>query len=262
MNAVGRVQSEVTIAGRRLEIARIASGSQQAPIVLLHEGLGSLAAWRDFPERLAEETGRDVVVYSRYGHGRSERLHEPRAVSYMHDEARVVLRDLLAALGIAKPVLFGHSDGASIALIYAATFPGEVEALVLEAPHVFVEPLTIESIAGIKVQAASGDLLTKLGRYHDDAAATFAGWNDIWLHPDFRAWDITAGLAAIREPVLLIQGRDDEYGSVEQLAAIRVRVRRSSTLLVDACGHNPHRAHPALVLSETRAFLAGLPCDE
>jgi pimeloyl-ACP methyl ester carboxylesterase len=259
MNAVARVHSEVTIAGRRLEIARIATGSQQAPIVLLHEGLGSLAAWRDFPEQLAEETGRDVVVYSRYGHGRSERLHESRAVSYMHDEARVVLRALLADLGVAKPVLFGHSDGASIALIYAATFPGEVEALVLEAPHVFVEPLTIESIAGIKVQATSSDLLTKLGRYHDDAAATFAGWNDIWLHPDFRAWDITDGLAAIREPVLMIQGRDDEYGSVEQLTAIRARVRRSETLLVDACGHNPHRAQPALVLRETRAFLAGFP---
>jgi pimeloyl-ACP methyl ester carboxylesterase len=258
VNAAGRDRREVTIAGHRLELARIATGSEKPPIVLLHEGLGSLAAWRDFPERLAEETHRNVVVYSRYGHGRSERLREPRTVSYMHDEARVVLRDLLAVLGITKPVLFGHSDGASIALIYAATFPGEVEALVLEAPHVFVEPLTIESIAGIKVQAASGDLLSKLGRYHDDAAMAFAGWNDIWLHPDFRAWDITSGLAAIRAPVLMIQGRDDEYGSVEQLAAIRAQVRHAATLLVAACGHSPHRVRPAYVLRETRAFLDGL----
>jgi pimeloyl-ACP methyl ester carboxylesterase len=255
MTVVERDCSEVTIAGRRLEVARLATGSEKPPIVLLHEGLGSLAAWRDFPERLAEETERDVVVYSRYGHGRSERLGEPRAVSYMHDEARIVLRELLAALKITKPVLFGHSDGASIALIYAATFPGEVEALVVEAPHVFVEPLTIESIAGIKMQAKSSDLLAKLGRYHDDAAATFTGWNDIWLHPDFRTWDITDGLAAIQEPVLLIQGSDDEYGSVAQLAAIRARVRDARTLLIDACGHNPHRAQPAQVLRETRTFL-------
>jgi pimeloyl-ACP methyl ester carboxylesterase len=256
MTALGVQRRDVEVAGRTLEVARIRTDSTENPIVLLHEGLGSIDMWRDFPDRLAVVTGRDVIAYSRYGHGRSEELHESREVTYMHDEACVSLRGLLGALGIAKPVLFGHSDGASIALIYAANFPAEVAALVLEAPHVFVEPLTIESIAGIRTQAASGDLLAKLARYHDDAAKTFAGWNDIWLHPDFRTWNIRGLLPAISVPVLMIQGRDDEYGSGEQLAAIANALPSARTVLLDACGHSPHREYPDLTLEKTRAFLA------
>lgn len=256
MTAAGLVRTEIAVAGRRLEVARISTGSDKQPIVLLHEGLGSVALWRDFPEQLAEATDRDVVVYSRYGHGRSERLHEARDVTYMHDEARSALRGLLAALGIRKPVLFGHSDGASIALIYAATFPADVEALVLEAPHVFVEAMTVASIARIGAEAASSDLLAKLGRYHDDAPSTFRGWNDIWLDPAFLAWNITGVLQAIVAPILLIQGRDDEYGSSDQLATIAAAVPTTETVLLDACGHSPHRAHPGLVLHQTRDFLS------
>jgi pimeloyl-ACP methyl ester carboxylesterase len=240
------VGSEISAAGRGLEVERVATGSGRRPIVLLHEGLGSIDTWRDFPERLASAVNRDVVAYSRYGHGRSEALQEQREVSYVHHEARVALPEVLAALGIVKPVLLGHSDGASIALIYAATFP---------APHVFVEPLTVASIASIKKQAASGDLLTKLARYHDDAASTFRGWNDIWLEPDFLAWDITAMLSSIQTPILMIQGRDDEYGSPQQLAAVAKAVPESKSVLLDTCGHGPHRAHPDAVLEIIREFL-------
>jgi pimeloyl-ACP methyl ester carboxylesterase len=227
--------------------------------VLLHEGLGSIELWRDFPAQLAAATGREVVAYSRYGHGRSEQLREARAVGYMHDEARIVLPELLRALDLDAPVLFGHSDGASIALIYAATFPAGTSALILEAPHVFVEPLTIRSIEQARDAAAKTDLLPKLARYHADAAATFRGWNDIWLDPEFVHWDITALLPSIAVPVLLLQGRDDEYGTDAQLTAIAAAVPHTSTVLLAECGHSPHRAQTALVLDRTREFLETIP---
>ena len=248
-------RSAVIAAGRTLEVRRIATGSNKNPIVMLHEGLGSVAMWRDFPDRLAAATGRDVVAYSRYGYGQSDPLDGTRDVAYMHDEACVALPAVLAALDIECPVLFGHSDGASIALIYAATFPERVEALVLEAPHVFVEPLTIKSIAKMKVDAANGDFIERLGRYHADPRSAFRGWNDIWLHPDFRAWNITALLPAVVRPVLLLQGRDDEYGSVAQLEATTAAVRSSTSILIDDCGHSPHRSQARIVLDATAEFL-------
>ncbi len=227
--------------------------------MLLHEGLGSIELWRDFPPQLAAATGREVIAYSRYGHGRSEQLHEARTTEYMHDEARIVLPELLRALQLDAPVLFGHSDGASIALIYAASIPAGATALILEAPHVFVEPLTIRSIELARDTAAQTDLLEKLGRYHADAAATFRGWNDIWLHPEFAQWDITALLPSVAIPVLLLQGRDDEYGTIAQLDAIAAAVKHTSTVLLADCGHSPHRAQTAQVLDRTRDFLATLP---
>jgi pimeloyl-ACP methyl ester carboxylesterase len=224
----------------------------------LHEGLGSIELWRDFPQQLAAATGREVFAYSRYGHGRSEPLGETRTPAYMHDEARIVLPELLHSLGIEAPVLFGHSDGASIALIYASGAPGGATALVLEAPHVFVEPITIASIERARGAAADTDLLDKLGRYHADAAATFRGWNDIWLHPAFVQWNITALLPDIRVPVLMLQGRDDEYGTEAQLTAIADAIPHANTVLFAECGHSPHRAQTALVLDQTRAFLENL----
>jgi pimeloyl-ACP methyl ester carboxylesterase len=226
---------------------------------MLHEGLGSIELWRDFPERLAAATNRAVVAYSRYGHGRSEGLQAARAIGYMHDEATRVLPDLLRQLAIDSPILFGHSDGASIALIYAATFPGALTASVLEAPHVFVEPLTLRSIERARLAAATGDLLERLSRYHDDAATTFRGWNDIWLHPEFVHWNITALLADIRAPLLVLQGHDDEYGTPAQLDAIEDAVPNVTTILLANSGHSPHRDQPAAVLEDTRAFLAALP---
>jgi pimeloyl-ACP methyl ester carboxylesterase len=225
----------------------------------LHEGLGSIESWRDFPAQLAAATGRAVIAYSRHGHGRSEPLGEARTVDYMHAEARVVLPELLRALGLDAPVLFGHSDGASIALIYAASVPCGACALVLEAPHVFVEPLTLRSIELARDAAATGDLVAKLGRYHADADTTFRGWNDIWLQPEFARWDITALLPAIVAPILMLQGRDDEYGTPAQLAAIARAVPHTDTVLLADCGHSPHRSQTALVLERTRGFLAALP---
>lgn len=240
-------------------MARIATGSALKPIVLLHEGLGSVDMWRDFPQRLSAATGRDVIVYSRYGHGRSDPLSEARTVEYMHDEARIVLPALLDALGVSSPVLFGHSDGASIALIYAAAAGPDVTALVLEAPHVFVEPLTVQSIAQVRTHAEQGDMLEKLGRYHNDARGVFYGWNDIWLHPDFRRWDITDLLPSVVAPTLVLQGYDDEYGTPEQVEAIRSALPAAATAFFADCGHSPHRAQADGVLERTRAFLGELP---
>lgn len=246
------------VAGRRLEVATIPGDPGRPAIVLLHEGLGSLAMWRDFPQRLAERTQRRIVIYSRFGHGRSERLDASRAVRYMHDEGEIVLPALLDALGLERPVLFGHSDGASIALIAAAHRPAAVGALVLEAPHVFVQDLTVASIAKVKAQVAESGLIERLARYHDDAASTFWGWNDIWLHADFRGWDIRALLPHVVAPALLIQAEDDEYGTLAQLAAIAAALPHTERLVLATGGHSPHRAHEAAVLEATAAFLAAL----
>jgi pimeloyl-ACP methyl ester carboxylesterase len=178
----------LTIHGVRLEIQWSGAATTGPVIVLLHEGLGSVAIWKDFPDRLAEATNLRVFAYSRQGYGQSDPITGPREPDYMHVEAEAVLPAVLAAAGIDRPILFGHSDGASIALIYAATHP--VTALVLEAPHVFVEPLTVESIAKAKTIYETTDLGAKLGRYHRDADQVFWGWNAIWLDPRFLAWNI------------------------------------------------------------------------
>lgn len=249
--------TELMVAGRRLETRTIAARDADLPtIVMLHEGLGSLALWRDLPERLAEATGCAVVTYSRYGYGRSETLNEARDPSYMHDEGERVLPALLAELRIERPVLFGHSDGASIALLYAAAHPGGARALILEAPHVFVEECSVTSIAAAREAFVTTGLRAKLARWHDDVDRTFYGWNDIWLDPRFRDWNIEPALDAIRCPVLLIQGDADEYGTAAQLDAIARRVPGVETLLVPGAGHSPHRDAPDAVLARIAAFLA------
>ena len=220
------------VEGRRLEARRIpARVCSRPPIVFLHEGLGSVSHWRDFPERVAAATGSEIFVYSRYGHGRSSLLQEARGVSYMHHEAEVVLPSLLKQADIRQPVLLGHSDGASIAILYAAKFSNSAAALILEAPHVFVEDLTLDGIAAARTAYLATDLPQKLARYHDDADRTFLGWNDIWLNPQFRFWNIEHYLDAIRCPVLVIQGEDDEYGTPKQLAAIQARIPASEVAL-------------------------------
>ena len=226
---------------------------------MLHEGLGSAQMWRDFPARLGDRTQRRVVVFSRYGHGRSERLAAPRGVRYMHDEALETLPELLGALGLDRPVLFGHSDGASIAVIYAGSHPESVGALVLEAPHVFVEDLTVKSIARLKEAPQARELVARLARYHDDPSTTFWGWNDIWLDPNFRSWDIREYLASIGAPALIVQGRDDEYGTLAQVDAITAAFPHAQTLIFERSGHSPHRTHPNEVLERTATFLAELP---
>ena len=245
----------VTVQGRQLEVQRIAASGGASTLVFLHEGLGSVAMWRDFPRDAAEATGCAAVVYSRYGYGRSEVLREPRGVDYMHREALEALPELLARLGVREPVLVGHSDGGSIALVHAASH-ADVKGLVVMAPHVFVEDISVKSIAEAKTAFETTDLPQKLARYHADAARTFRGWNDIWLHPDFRAWNIEEFLPRVHCPMLAIQGFDDEYGTMAQLEAIARQTGGPIELLRLAdCRHSAHRDQPKAVLEAMTRFV-------
>lgn len=252
----------LTVLGASLEVQRIRQGNSQNPtIVFLHEGLGSVSLWRDFPTRVAVATDCEVIVYSRRGYGSSETLREPRNVRYMHDEARQALPEFLQKLGIRKPILLGHSDGASVALIYAGTCD-DVEALILFAPHVFVEDLTVTSIAQTRDRFKTTNLREKLARHHADSVSTFWGWNDIWLHSDFRNWNIEEYLPKINCPILAIQGEDDEYGTLRQLEAIEGQVRGHLEKFVLAdCKHSPHRDQPEQVVPAIARFVANLKSD-
>jgi len=246
----------VTIDGKRLETLWVEPRRRGLPpIVMLHEGLGSIALWKDFPQRLAERTGCGVLAYSRYGHGKSDRLLEKRPVRFMHHEAQVVLPELLKAIGIERPILFGHSDGGSISLIYAGTFPESPLALILEAPHVFVEDLSVESIAAAKVNFLTSDFREKLAKYHMHVDETFWGWNDIWLDPEFRAWNVESYLDAIRCPILCIQGEQDEYGTRAQVEAIRSRVPGTELVMLADCKHSPHRDQREQTLEAVERFM-------
>ena len=249
---------DVVIDGKRLETLCYPSRKQKPTIVMLHEGLGSIAMWRDFPEQLARRTGCGVLLYSRYGHGKSQRLSEERPVDFMHHEARVVLPELLECFQIGRPVLLGHSDGGSIGLIYAGTWPDRVGALVLEAPHVFVEEVSIQSIQRIGELYKTSRLPMSLGRYHDHADEMFWGWNTIWLSPRFRSWNIEEDLAAIVCPVLVIQGEQDEYGTMAQVQAIKNRIPAAETVLLPRCGHAPHREQAAITLDLISKFVDAL----
>ncbi|HEY6236960.1 MAG TPA: alpha/beta hydrolase [Candidatus Elarobacter sp.] len=249
---------DVVVDGKRLETIRHAGDPARPTIVMLHEGLGSVSLWRDLPARLCDRTHCTVVAYSRYGYGRSDVLREKREPDYMHREGEVVLPELLAQLKIERPVLFGHSDGASIALIHAGAHLGAVRALVLEAPHVFVEEISVRSIAAAKTTFATTDLPVKLARHHTDPGATFVGWNDIWLDPRFRDWNIEAYADRVRVPVLLIQGEADEYGTTAQLDAIAARIPGTQVTMVPGAGHSPHREAPGLVIERVAAFVERL----
>jgi pimeloyl-ACP methyl ester carboxylesterase len=228
--------------GHWLEAARIEARRAGFPaIVLLHEGLGSVSHWKTFPIQLAEATGAEVFFYSRYGHGDSDPLQEARPVTYMHHEAQVVLSEILRQAGIGRPVFLGHSDGASIAILYAGMFPDSAAGLILEAPHVFVEEITVSSIANARVQYQQTDLPRRLGRFHANPDSLFRGWNDIWLDTRFREWNIESYLDCIRCPVLVIQGAEDEYGTIRQIEAIQRRIPEASALMLDNCRHAPHR---------------------
>lgn len=250
----------VDVAGARLEVERIDVGRGDAsPVVMLHEGLGSVAMWRDFPHRVAHAVGRDVIVYSRAGYGRSSPTPLPRGVRYMHDEALAVLPRLLDELGVGRPILLGHSDGASIALIHAGAGKRPVAGLALMAPHVIVEDVSIDSIAAAKVAWRTTDLRARLMRYHDDVDAAFTGWNDIWLHPDFRAWNIEAEVHGVRCPVLAIQGEDDEYGTMDQVERIARLAPDVELARLADCRHSPHRDQPDAVLEALVRFVDRLP---
>jgi pimeloyl-ACP methyl ester carboxylesterase len=245
----------VTVDGKRLETLRYPPSGKETTIVMLHEGLGSVSMWKDFPERIAEATGGGVLVYSRHGHGKSERLAEKRGVDFMHHEARVVLPELLERMEIRAPILLGHSDGGSICILYAATAARKPKALVLEAPHVFVEDLSVSSIAKMRATYHTTDLPKKLARHHDHVDETFWDWNDIWLDPQFRPWNIEEYLDGIACPVLVIQGERDEYGTLAQVEAIKSRVAGTETLVLQNCGHSPHRDQPEKTLEAIAKFV-------
>jgi pimeloyl-ACP methyl ester carboxylesterase len=258
-SAPASAPASVTVCGHRLEVQSIPGAGADAPtLVFLHEGLGSISMWRDFPRQAAQATGCPALVYSRRGYGRSDALRAPQPVRYMHDEALEVLPRLLEQLAISEPVLVGHSDGGSIAIIYAGVHD-KLKGLVLMAPHVFVEDLSVASIARAKTAFETTDLRERLARHHADPEATFRAWNDIWLHPDFRAWNIEEYLPRIDCPVLAIQGFDDEYGTMAQVDAVAKQVGGPVEVLRLAdCGHSPHRDQPAAVREAMARFVARL----
>ena len=230
-----------------------------APLVFLHEGLGSMTLWRSFPDEVHERCGGPrSLVYSRRGYGRSPVVREPRPLTYMHDEADHELPMLLAELDIERPVLIGHSDGASIALLYAGSCKS-VTALVAMAPHVFVEPESLDGADAALATFTSTDMSTRMARHHTDPAATFHGWNDAWRSAQFRDWNITDRLAWITAPVLMIQGTADQYGTLAQLDAIELGVSGPvQRLVLDGIGHAPHAESPDVVIDAIARHITAL----
>ena len=251
------VVQHVVAAGHRLEYFWTRERRNHEPVLIfLHEGLGSAALWRDFPTQLASATGLPGLVYSRYGHGASDVLEDDRAVTYMHDEALVSLPELRSELDLDDVILVGHSDGASIALIHAAAADLPVRSVILEAPHVVVEDLTIASIEDAAKAYMNSALAERIARHHSDGAKTFFGWNRIWLDPAFRSWSIEEYLPNVRCPALVVQGTDDEYGTLLQVDRIVQRCSGSvETFVLSDCRHAPHRDRPETVLGRMTEFI-------
>ncbi|PKO85826.1 MAG: alpha/beta hydrolase [Betaproteobacteria bacterium HGW-Betaproteobacteria-12] len=250
----------VTVAGCRLEYRDFPATADDRPtLLLLHEGLGCVAMWRHFPEKLAAATGCRVIVWSRAGYGGSQPWPEPRQPDYMHREAQQALPELLAVLGIERPVLIGHSDGGSIALIFAGSFPEVPLGIAVLAPHEFVEEVTLAGIRAARAAWTTTDLAQKLARYHHTRTEqVFRDWNDTWLSPAFRDWNIEDYLPPIACPVLAIQGVDDEYATLRQIEVIAERLPGTRLLALPACGHTPQRDQEAVVLAALREFVGQL----
>jgi len=253
--------ADVFVDGRalRLEYAWINPTRADAPLlVFLHEGLGSLQMWKDYPQALCDAAGARGFVYSREGYGRStpRAMQEKWPVDYMHKQAHDVLPALFAALRITERAwLFGHSDGGSIALLHAAAYPERVAGVIAVASHVMVEDESIASITAARTAYVTTNLKARLARYHDDPDSAFWGWNDIWLNPAFRTWNIADQLPSIRCPVLAVQGEDDEYGTMAQIDCIARGMPHARLVKLAACGHSPHRDQPALLTAAVMQFL-------
>lgn len=251
----------IDINGVKLEVLRIGAASEQkdlAPLVFLHEGLGSVAMWRDWPQALCQATGREGWVYSRQGYGQSDAVPDVRSSGqlqpdYMHKEAWTVLPALFHALSIEKPVLVGHSDGGTIALLYASRHP--VSACIAMAPHLIVEDVSVQAIDQARISFESGDLRQRLTRYHANVDCAFWQWNDIWLSPGFRAFDIRQQCAHIKAPVLAIQGEDDPYGTLAQIEQIALPTSQITRLILPQCAHSPHREQATLTTRAIADFL-------
>ncbi|PQV53079.1 alpha/beta fold hydrolase [Paraburkholderia sp. BL21I4N1] len=248
----------------RIEYRWVNEAAHEAPVaVFLHEGLGSIAMWRDWPQALCERLGMRGLVYSRPGYGLSTpRAHDVKwPIDFMTAQARDILPALLDALDIdaserRRMWLVGHSDGGSIALLYAALHPDALAGAVAIAPHVFVENISVESIALTKQLYETTDLRDKLARYHADVDSAFYGWNDIWLNPAFRQWSIVDELALIRQPLLAVQGHDDNYGTMAQIDTLAERVPHAQLAKLDACGHSPHRDATQALNDAIAAFIS------
>lgn len=255
------VQGFVTVDGKALEYQCFGPAPDQATtLVLLHEGLGCLALWRDLPQALAQATGCGVLVYSRAGYGRSDPADLPRPLDYMTQEAVTVLPQVLAAAGIGRAILLGHSDGATIAAIHAGSVEDHiVRGLILLAPHFFTEPMGLAQIAKAREAFESGDLRDKMAKYHNDPAHTFFGWNDAWLHPDFAKWNVAEVIDYLRIPVLAIQGQDDAYGTMAQIDEIAGRIYAPlDQLRLNDCGHAPQIDQRDAVVAAVTEFAARL----
>jgi pimeloyl-ACP methyl ester carboxylesterase len=257
----------IQVCGGTLETGWWGPDPTDAPtLVLLHEGLGSVALWRDVPERLAAATGWGVFAYSRFGYGGSDTTKLPRPMTYMHDEAGIVLPEVLRAAGINRSVLLGHSDGGSIAAIHAGSFPARpvsddqpvLLGLVMIAAHFVVEDLNIASIRRIKLDYENGPLRQRLARYHRDVDTAFRGWNDAWLDTRFQDFDIIRYLPHIHVPILALQGEDDPYGTNEQLRILEANVQAPiTTRLIAGARHSPHLEATDLTLAVITDFVAG-----
>ena len=253
------------IDGMRIEVQRITGPAGPAPLVFLHEGLGSVSLWsqrgHSWPDAVCRASGRSGLVYSRRGYGQSDAVSDVRGAGrlpadYMHREAWQVLPALLASQGLEKPVLLGHSDGASIALLYASRHP--ISAAVVMAPHLTVEDIAVESIAQAAVAFESGGLRKRLARHHADVDGAFWQWNDIWLSEGFRSFNIRPDCQRITAPLLAIQGLDDEYGTLAQIDDLLLVTPHTQKLILPDCGHSPHRDQPHRTLEAIARFLKGL----
>lgn len=241
-----------------IEYTWVGVAAADAPVmVFLHEGLGSVAMWKNFPDTLCQHLNMRGLVYSRPGYGAStpSAIDEQWDVDFMQQQATDILPALLRALNINRPWLFGHSDGGSIALLFAAKFSEALRGAIVIAPHIFVEDISVNSIRVAREAYLQRGLREKLARYHDDVDSAFFSWNDIWLSPAFRTWDITSELAAIRCPLLAIQGKQDEYGTMLQVHGIRNQCPQAQVLELDACGHSPHRDQPAQLMASVKDFV-------
>ena len=250
--------SFVVIDGVSVEVyTAAADGPDRRPLVMLHEGLGCVALWRDLPDRLAAATGRKVIAYSRHGYGQSDFINSKFNVKYMHKEALNILPKILNQFDISNPILYGHSDGASIALIHASLADTEIMGLILEAPHVFVEEISLDGLKGAKKAFEQGRLKAGLAKHHREPEMIFRCWNNIWLSPEFLTWNIVSCLSNIQCPALLIQGETDAYGTLSQLDTIEKNVSGiCKKKILPNTGHSPHRENPKLVLRSIQQFIS------
>lgn len=233
------------------------TAAEQPVMVFLHEGLGSVSLWKDFPDQLCARIGMRGLVYSRPGYGKStpRSADEYWAADFMHRQAYEVLPTLLAHLNLKNPWLFGHSDGASIALLYAAQFPATLRGAIVVAPHLFVEDMSIQSIKLAREAYLQRGLRERLARHHDEVDSAFFGWNDVWLSEAFKTWNIEAAIPGIRCPLLVLQGEQDEYGSLQQVIRIRELLPSAEVITLANCGHSPHRDQVIPLMAAVEGFI-------